>query len=117
MQNDAAEYVSKLVARLEKRLKTTPQTRLVDSLFGGVLVTQLIRGCCNNTSERKEPFVTLEVNIKEKNSVVDSLRSTVEGEVSGRHCTALIAQLEDSWVTLAMRPNTHTQTYTHTYSS
>lgn len=90
-QNDAAEYVSKLVARLEKRLKTTPQTRLVDALFGGVLVTQLIRGCCNNTSERKEPFVTLEVNIKEKNSVVDSLRSTVEGEVGG----GLLARVHD----------------------
>jgi len=80
-QNDAAEYVSKLVARLEKRLKTTPQRQLVESLFGGLLVTQLIRGCCNNTSERLEPFVTMEVNIKGKASVTDSLRSFVKGEV------------------------------------
>lgn len=85
-QNDAAEFCDKFIARLERRLKGGPQGSLLPSLFGGKLVTETLRSCCDNRAEQAEDFIHLALGITGCSSITQSLRAYVEGEVC---CNAL----------------------------
>jgi hypothetical protein len=56
-QNDAAEFVDKLVACIEKRVKGTPQESVLQQVFGGKQVTQSIRSCCSDRYVLARPYL------------------------------------------------------------
>ena len=82
-QNDAAEFCSKLVARLEKQLgRSKHHAGALDAVFGGHTATRYIRSCCGSSSQRVEAFIALETSIKGKSSVVESLAAALHAEVN-----------------------------------
>ncbi|KAG7400469.1 Ubiquitin carboxyl-terminal hydrolase 34 [Phytophthora boehmeriae] len=81
-QNDATEFCDKLLDRLETGLKTTPQgTRCLQDVLGGKLVSQKLPKDCGHRYEREEPFIRLELQIRGKESIEESLAAFVEGEL------------------------------------
>lgn len=53
----------------------------LDRLFGGTWVRQKIPIGCSHRTNRSEPFINLEVNIRGKESIEESLASFVESEL------------------------------------
>ena len=80
-QNDAAEFCDRLVSHLEHRLASTPQAKALEQVFGGRLVSQTVRES-GHVTESEAPFTFLEVAIKNKSSLLQALRTQMEGEVS-----------------------------------
>ena len=80
-QNDASEFCDKLLDKLEAALKGTPQMRDLEACFGGKLVYQKIPEGCEHRTEREEPFIKVELIIKGKESIEESLAAFVEGEL------------------------------------
>lgn len=81
-QNDASEFCDKLLDRLETGLKTTPQgTHCLHEALGGKLISQKLPKGCDHRYEREEPFIRLELQIRGKESIEESLTAFVEGEI------------------------------------
>lgn len=58
-----------------------PRVAALDRLFGGTWVHQKIPTGCTHRTNRSEPFINLEVNIRGKESLEESLASFVESEL------------------------------------
>ncbi|CAN0409694.1 unnamed protein product, partial [Ectocarpus sp. 8 AP-2014] len=83
-QNDASEFCDKLLDRVESGMKAGQAARSVaalERLFGGTWVHQKIPTGCSHRTNRSEPFINLEVNIRGKESLEESLASFVESEL------------------------------------
>ncbi|OQS02233.1 ubiquitin-specific protease [Thraustotheca clavata] len=81
-QNDASEFCDKLLDRLETGLKKTPQgAGCLQAHLGGKLISQKLPQGCGHRYEREEAFIRLELQIRGKDSIQESLASFVEGEV------------------------------------
>ncbi len=92
-QMDVDEYFNMLFDKLETCLKGTPQEKLLTECFGGKVVNQII---CRDAvrvgnkvygednpfkSQREESFYTLQLQVKHKRNILESLDLFVEGEV------------------------------------
>ncbi|CCI44983.1 unnamed protein product [Albugo candida] len=81
-QNDASEFCDKLLDRLETGLKTTPLgPKCLQEALDGKLISQKLPKDCGHRYEREEAFIRLELQIRGKESIQESLASFVEGEV------------------------------------
>nr|CCA20199.1 predicted protein putative [Albugo laibachii Nc14] len=81
-QNDASEFCDKLLDRLETGLKTTPLgPKCLQEALDGKLISQKLPKDCGHRYEREEAFIRLELQIRGKESIEESLASFVEGEV------------------------------------
>ncbi|KAF0685065.1 Aste57867_22993 [Aphanomyces stellatus] len=81
-QNDASEFCDKLLDRLEIGLGKTPQgTACLQSHLGGKLISQKLPSGCGHRYEREEAFIRLELQIRGKESIEESLAGFVEGEL------------------------------------
>ncbi|CAM9396814.1 unnamed protein product, partial [Scytosiphon promiscuus] len=58
-----------------------PSVAALERLFGGTWVHQKIPTGCSHRTNRSEPFINLEVNIRGKESLEESLASFVESEL------------------------------------
>ena len=81
VQMDVNEFFNVLFDKLESDLKGKPRQKLLDHVFGGTLSNQLICKECPHRSERDESFFILSLEVKNKRSIVDSLRQYVQGEM------------------------------------
>jgi ubiquitin carboxyl-terminal hydrolase 34 len=81
VQMDASEFFNVFFDRLETALKGSPQQALLDRLFGGKVVNQLICYECPHRSERAEKFFILSLEVKDKSSLYESLKLYVQGEM------------------------------------
>eukprot|EP01029_Cantina_marsupialis_P022610 TRINITY_DN5523_c0_g1_i1.p1 TRINITY_DN5523_c0_g1~~TRINITY_DN5523_c0_g1_i1.p1 ORF type:complete len:1765 (-),score=588.41 TRINITY_DN5523_c0_g1_i1:169-5421(-) len=79
-QNDSAEFFDKIVDRIEEGLKGTDALADLQFCFSGKMCSQKKPEGCNHNSERLEPFVRVELPVRDKKSVHDSLSSVVAGE-------------------------------------
>lgn len=68
-------------ARLEELIKPTTQKHLLDSVFGGKVVSQLKCPSCGNIRNLLESFFTLTVNVKDRRGLLDSLQKMIESSV------------------------------------
>lgn len=81
-QNDASEFCDKLLDSLEAALKGTKHMdELEFGCFGGKLAYQKLPQGCEHRAEREEPFIKIELIIKGKESIEESLAAFVEGEL------------------------------------
>ncbi|CAN0111832.1 unnamed protein product, partial [Ectocarpus sp. 4 AP-2014] len=106
-QNDASEFCDKLLDRVESGMKAGQvavaeaaggggrgvpagaggggggkrSVAALERLFGGTWVHQKIPTGCSHRTNRSEPFINLEVNIRGKESLEESLASFVESEL------------------------------------
>jgi ubiquitin C-terminal hydrolase len=81
-QMDAYEFFITFLDKVENFVKGTDQHLLVQDHFGGVQTTEIIgHDNCTHTSERNEPYLTLNVEVKNKKTLQESLESFCEGEL------------------------------------
>lgn len=80
VQMDVDEFLNMLFDQLETGLSGTPRPKLLQSIFGGAFVNQIIDKTGQRLSERMEPFYVLSIEVKGKASVLDGLSQFVEGE-------------------------------------
>jgi ubiquitin carboxyl-terminal hydrolase 9/24 len=81
-QMDAYEFFITFLDKVENFVKGTDQHLLVQDHFGGVQTTEIIgQDNCSHTSERNEPYLTLNVEVKNKKTLQESLESFCEGEL------------------------------------
>ena len=79
---DADEFFNNLMDKLENLMKGDALEHCIKDHFGGIQTTECIgKNGCVHKSERKEFFLTLPVQVKNKKSIYESLESFVEGEI------------------------------------
>ena len=80
-QKDAQEFLNVFFDRLEEALKPTPRKYLLQSIFGGKNISQMVCKECGKVKNRKEDYYNLTLTVKDLKSVDESLAKLVEGEV------------------------------------
>lgn len=63
LQQDTTEFLNFLFDQLEEALKGSPYKKLLEELFKGKQVAQMICHGCGAKREREEPFFTFGVEI------------------------------------------------------
>ena len=80
-QMDVDEFFNTLMDKLESALRETNEANLIKEHFGGIYLNQIIGKDCGHKREIEEPFLAINLQIKNKTSLEDSIKSFVEGEV------------------------------------
>ena len=80
-QKDAFEFLNLFMERLEEQIKGTPTSDFVKAHFGGLLSNELLCKDCPHHYDREEPFVAINLPVKNKKTITDSLGSFIEGEI------------------------------------
>jgi len=80
-QKDAFEFLSLNIDRIEEQLKGTKHANFIKAHFGGLLCNELICKGCPHYYEREEPFLSLNLIVRNKKNIKESLESFVEGEI------------------------------------
>ncbi|GBG29919.1 Ubiquitin carboxyl-terminal hydrolase 34 [Hondaea fermentalgiana] len=81
-QQDVDEFFNVLMDQLECGLKDTKRPNVLRELFGGVLCNQILcKEGCSHRSEREENFMVCQLEVKGKQSILESLDLYVEGEM------------------------------------
>jgi len=81
VQMDVDEFYNLLFDRMEAQIDTITDRNTFRNLYGGQLVQQVKSRECNHVSEREEPFSAIQCDIKGKQTLQDSLKAYVEGEI------------------------------------
>lgn len=89
-QHDALEFFNSLVDSLDEALKSLKQTPIMSHYFGGTFADQKICKGCPHRYSREESFTTLNVDVRNHNSLTDSLEQYVKGDLlegdNAYHC-------------------------------
>jgi ubiquitin carboxyl-terminal hydrolase 34 len=80
IQMDVDEFYNLLFDRLENELPDTKAKDQLRSFWGGQLVTQIKSSDCDHVSERLEPFLAIQCEVKGKATLSESLQAYVEGD-------------------------------------
>jgi len=80
-QMDVDEFFNLFLDRIETSIKQTPQQKTIQYHFGGLFANQFIGKECPHSSTREEPFIALNLQVKNKKSLEQCLESFVEGEM------------------------------------
>lgn len=80
-QRDVDEFFNMFMDRLETLTQGTASDNFIKNSFGGYLSNEFICKDCPHYSEREEPFLAVSLQVKNKKTLEESLRSFVEGEV------------------------------------
>ena len=84
---DVDEFFNMFMDKLENLIKGTPQEKVIDEHFGGKFANELIFKECPHQSERLEPFNSIAVQVKNKNTLEKGLEAFVKGEImDGDNC-------------------------------
>ena len=74
MQRDVDEFFNMMVDRIENLIKGKKEEKVMKNLFQGVLANEFICKDCPHYSEREEPFLTINLQVKNKHSIKEKLR-------------------------------------------
>mmetsp|Transcript_7871 Transcript_7871/g.15214 ORF Transcript_7871/g.15214 Transcript_7871/m.15214 type:complete len:2832 (+) Transcript_7871:1305-9800(+) len=80
MQADAQEFLNMLIDRLETGLKETSSKHLMQNVFGGKTVSQMICKECKNVVERVEDFCNISVDVKNSKTLYESMEKYIAGD-------------------------------------
>jgi ubiquitin C-terminal hydrolase len=81
VQKDCDEFFIMLIDRIENLIKGTKEEQVMKNLMHGVFANELICKGCPHTSEREEPFMAVQIQVKDKNSILEGLDAFVQGEM------------------------------------
>jgi len=81
VQMDVDEFYNLLFDRMEAQIDSITDRNTFRTLYGGQLVQQVKSRECDHVSEREEPFSAIQCDIKGKQTLQDSLKAYVEGEI------------------------------------
>lgn len=79
-QKDVFEFYSIFMDKIEEQTKKTTYEHLVKNHFGGTVTREIICRGCPHSYEREEPFLAINLEVKNKKHIVEGLTSYVEGE-------------------------------------
>lgn len=89
-QHDALEFFNNLVDNLDEGLKALSGDPLFSNILGGSFADQKICKGCPHRYSREAPFIALNVDIRNHQSLVDSLEQFVKGDLlegaNAYHC-------------------------------
>ena len=80
-QMDADEFLNFYFEILKKEIKGTEYEHTIKSHFGGIFANQIICQDCPHSSSRDDPFIALNLQIKNKKILINCLQNLVEGEL------------------------------------
>ncbi|OMJ94549.1 hypothetical protein SteCoe_2188 [Stentor coeruleus] len=80
-QMDVFEFYSRLIEKLDYELKSTSEHKLIQEHFAGTLVVEMISKQCNHRKERNEYMLSIQLDVKNKSGLIESLKSFTSGEV------------------------------------
>ena len=84
---DVDEFFNMFMDRLEGCIKGSVQEKMIQEHFGGTYANELICKGCPHYSERSEPYLAVNLQVKNKKSIKDSLEALIEGEMlDGDNC-------------------------------
>jgi ubiquitin carboxyl-terminal hydrolase 34 len=87
IQSDAQEFLQMLFDRLERATKETSHKYLVQSIFGGKNISQLICTECKAIKENVEDFYNISLDVKHSKNIYESLQRYITGDmIEGYHC-------------------------------
>lgn len=81
VQMDVDEFYNLLFDRWEGQMLTPDAKETFRSFYGGQSITQIKSKECEHVSERLETFFTIQCEVKGKQTLEDSLKAYVEGDV------------------------------------
>ena len=79
-QMDVDEFFNVLFDRLEKQLVGKPGENIFKECFGGKIMQEIKSFECPHVSTREENYFALQLEVKGKSNIYDSLATYVEGE-------------------------------------
>ncbi len=80
-QRDASEFLINLLDKLKEELKETEQKDLIENLFESRTSTEVICSGCKSRSERVSTSLMLDLEVKNKKNIVESLAALVHSEL------------------------------------
>ncbi|OMJ71338.1 hypothetical protein SteCoe_30490 [Stentor coeruleus] len=80
-QMDVFEFYSRLMEKIEIELKGTNESRLVQNHFAGTLAVEMISKQCSHRKERNEDMLSVQLDVKSKSGLIDSLKTFIAGEI------------------------------------
>ena len=99
-QMDADEFFNLFMDKLETQIKGSVLGKTIQYHFGGKFVNQLIPKECIHSSAREEPFLSINLQVKNKRSLQQCLDSFVLGEMLQGHNAYLCEKCEKKVTTL-----------------
>ena len=81
VQQDVDEFFNMLIDRIENLIKGTKEEKVMKNLFCGALANQFISQQCPHVKEREELFMAIQLDVKARHSLKESLEKYVEGEM------------------------------------
>jgi ubiquitin C-terminal hydrolase len=74
---DVEEFLQMFLDRLETAIKKTPQSKTVQTYFGGKFASEMICKGCPHYYERSEAFLSIGVPVKNKRSIQEGLEAFI----------------------------------------
>jgi len=81
IQMDVDEFYNLLFDRWESQMLASEDKKIFRTFYGGQLVQQVKSKECPHISERLEPFLAIQCDIKGKSCLQESLQAYVDGEI------------------------------------
>ena len=81
IQMDVDEFFNMFMDKLETAIKGASQEKMIQDHFGGTYANELIWKGCPHYSERSEPYLAINLQVKNKKSIKESLDALIEGEM------------------------------------
>lgn len=84
-QRDAHDFFVELIDQLDTKLETQNVPKYLETWFGGAFADQKSamanrENCCDDTFEREDPFISLQVNVRNRQKLEQSLEDYVQGD-------------------------------------
>ena len=70
-----------LIDRIENLIKGTKEETIMKNMIVGAFANELICKGCPHRSEREEPFMAVQIQVKDKPTIQEGLDAFVEGEM------------------------------------
>ena len=80
-QMDVDEFFNTLIDKLEDHTKGTPYQNLFKQFFGFTISDEFICKGCPHYSEREQYFNSIQLQVLNKKTIIESLKSYIEGEL------------------------------------
>lgn len=80
IQQDAQEFTSMILDRLEEGIKKTPFKKIIDCIYTGRVANLLTCELCQKAKQREENFYCLSLEVKNYKMLSESLGKLIQGE-------------------------------------